>query len=94
MPVSCSDLSKSHMWALVLHKTAVLQIKATGASKGQLLIVLVRPVMSVFLNTHMLRETATEHGPHVISRVHLNVLLFGSVSSSVWLPVLILSVSQ
>jgi len=37
--------------------------------------------------------SATEHGPHVISHVHL-VLLFGSVSSSVWLPVLIMSVSQ
>lgn len=55
LPVSCSDLSKSCTWALVLHKIAALQIKATGANKGHSLIVLLRPVMSVFfLNTRTL----------------------------------------
>lgn len=43
LPVSCSDLSKSRTWALVLHKIAALQIKATGANKGQSVIVLLRP---------------------------------------------------
>lgn len=55
LPVSCSDLSKSCTWALVLHKIAALQIKATGANKGHSLIVLLRPVMSVFFeHTHTL----------------------------------------
>lgn len=73
LPISC-----------VVHKTAVLQIKATGASKGHLLIVLVRPVMSVFLNTHTHTQVGERQRLSMvrISRVHLNVLLFGSVQNN------------
>lgn len=53
LPVSCSDLSKSRTWALVLHKIAALRIKATGANKGRSLIVLL-PVSVFFEHMHTL----------------------------------------